>query len=127
MIKALIVEQNNYARKILNVYIFYDLDTIKNCLFGAINIVKNNVKKKWIYIGCEIVFDGPGSWSFGNDFARNVVIFGVDKSSSFYADNHKNDFLCVLCERDTFDVNGSFDAPDKSLVLFLVKQKQNFA
>ena len=27
-----------------------------------------------------------GSWSFGNDFARNVAIFGVDNSSSSHAD-----------------------------------------
>ena len=34
-----------------------------------------------MYIGYGMAFDGTGSWSFGNDFARNVVIFGVDNSS----------------------------------------------
>ena len=24
---------------------------------------------------------GKGEWSFGNDYARNVIIFGVDNSS----------------------------------------------
>ena len=28
-----------------------------------------------------IEFDGAGAWSFGNDFARNGVIFGVCSSS----------------------------------------------
>ena len=30
--------------------------------------------------------------AFGNGFSRNVVIFGVDNSSSSYTDNCKNDF-----------------------------------
>ena len=33
----------------------------------------------------------------------------------------------ILGERGTFGINGSFDAPEKKLVLFLVNQKQNFA
>ena len=43
-------------------------------------------------------FDGEGSWSFGNDFARNAVIFGVHNSSSSHTNNPKNNFL-VLSER----------------------------
>ena len=27
-----------------------------------------------------IAFDGECSWSFGDDFTRNVAIFGVDNS-----------------------------------------------
>ena len=30
----------------------------------------------------KIVFDGKGEWSFGDGYARNVTIFGVDNSSS---------------------------------------------
>ena len=36
--------------------------------------------KKFIYNGYGIAFDGAGSWSFGNGFARNVVNFAVDNS-----------------------------------------------
>ena len=39
-----------------------------------------------------MVFEGAGSWSFGNDFARNVVIFGVDNSSSSHTVNYKINF-----------------------------------
>ena len=39
--------------------------------------VENSDKNEYIYSGYGIVFDGGGLWSFGNDFARNVVIFGV--------------------------------------------------
>ena len=37
----------------------------------------------------------------------------------------KNKFL-ILGERDTCDINGTFGAPEKSLILILVKQRQNF-
>ena len=47
---VLAIEQNNYATKIVNAYVVYDSDDwpkillnnfkLKNCLFGATNIVK---------------------------------------------------------------------------------------
>ena len=87
--------------KIVNAYINCDTGTwpnksirnftLKNCLVGATIIVKNSDKEKWIYNGYGIAFDGNGTWSFGNGYARNVVIFGVDNnSSSFHTDNLKN-------------------------------------
>ena len=78
-------------------------------MFGATNIVKNSDKGKWVYTGYEIAFDRAGSWSFENKFARNVVIFGVDNSSSYHADNRKNNFL-VLGEGPTDGSNGSVGA-----------------
>ena len=50
-------------------------------MFDAPNIVKNSDGEKYVYSGCyEIVFDGKKEWNFGNNFARNVVIFGFDNS-----------------------------------------------
>ena len=70
----LVVEQNNYATKIVNAYIVYELDmwpknlldnfTLKNCLFGATNIVKNSDKTKWVYSVHEIAFYGKGLGKF---------------------------------------------------------------
>ena len=57
--------------------------------------------KKNVYSGYGITFDSAGSWSFDNDAARNVIIVGVDSSSSSHADNGKNNFL-VLGEDPTF-------------------------
>ena len=129
------VEQNNYLTKIVNVYIVYDLDAwlrnptknfkFKNCLFGATNIVKNSDKEKCVYSGYGITFDSAGSWNFGNDFARNVVIFDVDNSSSSHFYNRKNKFL-ILGEGRTYGINGSFGPLKKSLVLILLKETQNF-
>ena len=98
----LAVEQNNYLTKIVNIYIVYDLVTwpkilfkiftLKNCLFGATNIVKNSDKDKSVYSGYEIAYDEGDCWSFGNGTARNVIIFGSDNSSSSCFDNLKNNF-----------------------------------
>ena len=89
------------------------------------NIAKDNYKENYVYSCYGIAIDGKGEWSFGNDFARNVIMFGVGNSSSSRTDNLKNDFL-ILGEVDTFGINGSFGAPEKKLILILVKQRQNF-
>ena len=88
----LAVEQNFYFTKIVNVYIVYDLSAwpkdptnnskFKNCLLGATKIVNNSDTEKHLYSGYGITFDSAGFWSFDNDTARNVIIFGVDNSSS---------------------------------------------
>ena len=116
------VEQNNYLRKIVNVYIVYDLDVwprnptdnfkFKNCLFGATNIVKNSDKEKYVYSGYGMKLDRAGSWSCDNDFDRNFIIFGVDNSSSSYSDNRNNNFL-ILGEGPPYGINGSFGSLEK--------------
>ena len=117
-------------------YIVYDLDawqkillknfTLKNCLFGATNIAKSSDKESYIYSAYRIAFGGKCNWNFGNDYARNAIICGVDNSLSSHSDNLKNNFL-VLGEKDTFGINGSFGAPAKGLILILVKQTQTLA
>ena len=79
-------------------------------MFGAINVVKNSDKEKCVYSGYGIIFDSVGSWNFGIDFARNVVIFGAENSSSPHTDNHKNNFL-VLGKCPTHGINGRFGSP----------------
>ena len=51
---------------------------IETCLFGATSTVKIRDESKYIYSGYGIAFDGACSCSFGNAFAENIVIFGVD-------------------------------------------------
>ena len=98
----LVIEQNSFTSKIVNAYIVYDLDNwpkiplrifkFKSCLLGATNAAENSDKSKLVYSGYEIAFDGKGEWNFGNYSAGNDLMFGVDKSSSSHAHNHKNDF-----------------------------------
>ena len=102
---SVLVHKNSsslHSNFILNLYIVYELNNwphyptnnfpLKNYLFGAIKYVRNS---KVTYNGRGIPFDGADSWNFINDFARNVVIFGVDNSSSSHIDNSKNNFLAL--------------------------------
>ena len=74
----------------------------------------------------EEYHDGEGSWSFGNDFARNIKIFGVDNNSSSHTHNGKNNFL-VLGEGRNQGLNDSTGSAEKNLVLTLVKQTQKIS
>ena len=51
--------------------------TLKNYLFGTVKVMRNAIKSKFISNGWGIASDGADSWSFGNDFPRNVAIFGA--------------------------------------------------
>ena len=86
-------------------------------MFGLTNIGKDSDKGKYVHNSYGITFDGKGKWRFDNGYARNVIIFGVDNSSSSHIDNLKNYFL-ILGEGDTFGTNESFDAPVKNSYQF---------
>ena len=88
--------------KIVNTYIVYELDktygkthpTLVNCLFGAVSITKNADIDKNKYSGYGIGFDRTGVFLLPDgSFGRNVVIFGVDMSSSVHVDNKGKDIL----------------------------------
>ena len=94
----------DYGRKV-NIYIVYELGasgsndsdpTLKNCLFGAITLTKNADIEKYGYSGYGIGFDRRSSFSFpGGGFGQNILIFGVDMSSSAHIDNKKKDILVL--------------------------------
>ena len=48
--------------------------TLKNSLFVEISTVKSSDKSNYVYSGYGIACDRAGSWSFDNEFGRNVVI-----------------------------------------------------
>ena len=87
---------------IVNVYIVYELGasssnfsnpTLKNCLFGAVTLTKNVDIEKYGYFGFGIEFDRGSTFSFpGGGFGQNIIIFGVDMSSSVHLDNKKKTF-----------------------------------
>ena len=79
-----------------------------------------------MYSGYGIAFDGKGAWSFVIDYALNLLIFGGDNSSQSHADNRKNNFL-VLVERSSFNINGSFSAPGKKIIINFIKVKTDFS
>ena len=85
--------------KIVNIYIVYkitatvfgtDSPTLVNCLFGAVTLTKNADIEKYKYSDYGIGFDRRSSFSFPDDaYGRNVLIFGVDMSSSTHIGNKK--------------------------------------
>ena len=67
--------------------------TLKNCLSGAVTLTKNAYFEKYGYSGYGIGFDGRESFSFsGGRCGQNVLIFGVDMSSSTHIDNTKKTY-----------------------------------
>ena len=91
-------------RGIVNIYIVYETTdnsnvssypTLENCLFGAVKLTKNDNIDKYGYSGYGIGFDRHRSFSFGNGFGKNVIIFGVDMSSSTKIENRKKDILIL--------------------------------
>ena len=85
-----------YHKKIVNIYIVYELilhnsdsnyPTLENCLFGAVKLTRGTDIDNYKYFGYGIGFDREGFFSIGNEVSRNVIIFGVDMSSSPHIDN----------------------------------------
>ena len=89
-------------KKVVNIYIVYELrassshtndPTIKNCLFGAVTLTKNENIDRYRYSGYKIGFDRRGSFSFpGGKLGQNVVIFGANTSSSPHIDNEERTY-----------------------------------
>ena len=73
-----------------------DDPTLKNSLFGAVTLTKNADIDKYGYSGYGIGFDKKSSFSFpGSGFGQNVIIIGVDMSSSVHVNNKKKGILIL--------------------------------
>ena len=90
---------------IVNIYIVHELGvcgsfshnlTLRNFLFCTVKLTKHADIDKYRFSGYGIGFDRKGSFSFpGGGFGQNVIIFGVDMSSSVHVDNKKKDILII--------------------------------
>ena len=95
---------------IVNIFIVYEISisdsnnnypTLENCLLGAVTLTKNADFDKYKYSGYGIGFERHGA--FGK-FGCNIIVFGVDMTSSVHVDNKKNDVL-ILGEGTTQGLN----------------------
>ena len=69
---------------------------LKNCLFGALKLIKNANPNKYSYSGYKIGLYFCSLFSMLNfDWGKIAIIFGVDMSSSVHADNKKKDILIL--------------------------------
>ena len=80
--------------------IIYELDTwsrelnsdfnLKDCLFGGLKIAENAEQDQYVYTGYGIGFASHPLFSLPNfDCDKNIIIFGVDMSSSEHINNQK--------------------------------------
>ena len=84
-------------------------------MFGAVSLTKNTDIDKNKYSGYGIGFDRRGTFSVGNGFGQNVIIFGVDMSSSVPIDNKKKDLL-ILGEGPTQGLDHTTSTAEKKVL-----------
>ena len=92
------------AKNVVNVFIVYGLDswprdlntdfTLRGSLFGGIKLTKKADPDKHSYSGFGIGFDTREQYSLPDgSVGKNVIIFGVDTSSSGHIENKEKDTL----------------------------------
>ena len=94
--------------KVVNIYFeisksinISDYPTQDSCLFRAVSLIKTADIDKYKYSEYAIGFDRHGSFSFpGTGLGRNVIIFGMDMSSSTEIDNRKK-YILILDKGST--------------------------
>ena len=118
---------------IVNIYTVYKLGasssfnndpTLENSLLGAVRLTKNADIDKYQYSGYGIGFDRKSCFSFpGDEFGQNVIIFGVDMSSSVHIDNERKDIL-ILGNGPTKGLEHTLTAEKMYSVNFTVTRKK---
>ena len=87
--------------KIVNIYIVHEIErsvnissypTLENCLFGGVKSTKHVDVGLYKFSGFGTGFDRKGFYSICDEFGRNVIILGVNMSSSPHIDNKKKIF-----------------------------------
>ena len=69
---------------------------LANALFGAVKLTKNADIDKYKYFGYGIGFDVQGYFSYPHrGDGKDVIMFGVDMSSSRNIDNKGKDILIL--------------------------------
>ena len=118
---------------IVKIYIVYELSassshndhpTLRNCLSGAVTLTKNAGIDKYGYSGYRTGFDRKSSFSFpSGGFGQNVIIFGVDMSSSAYVDNKEKDIL-ILGKGPTQELEHTLTVEKMYSINFTVTKKK---
>ena len=108
-----------FVQRLLNLWSRNPINnfTLKDCLFGIFKLTRNTIKIKFISNWQGIAFDRADSWSFGNNFARNAIVFAVDNSSSIHSESCENIFL-VFGKGPTDDINGSVGTAETKFSIY---------
>ena len=69
---------------------------LENCLFDQIKMTKNDDTDKYKHQGHGIGFDSTGTFTYPDGVTgKNVIVFGVDMTSSKYANIKTKDVLVL--------------------------------
>ena len=102
-----------------------DYPALDKSLFGAVKLAKNADINKYRYSGYGIRFHRSGTFSVGNGFDKNVIIFGVDMSSSVHVDNKKKDIL-ILGEGPTQELDNTTLIAEKKYSINFTEHNKKF-
>ena len=101
-----------------------DYPTLENCSFGAVRLTKNADINKYNYSGYGIAFDRHGCFSSpAIGLRRNVIVFGVDMSSSTKIDNRRKD-ISILGKGPTQWLQHTLSAKTMYLINFTEHNKK---
>ena len=125
--------------KIVVIYIVYEINwwnyvdstdpSIRNSLFGAVSLVKiiKDINKYYKYSGNGIGFDIEGTFSiFTGEFAKNVIILGVDMSYFVHVDNKKKGIL-ILGKGPTQRLNDTTLTAEKNFSINFTEHNKKFS
>ena len=99
---------------------------LTNALFGVVKLTKNADIDKYKYSGYGIGFDGKGFFSHpSGGTERNVIIFGVDMSSSTKIDN-KGKYILILGLGPTFGLGEKALSAEKMYSINFTKVNTKF-
>ena len=117
---------------IVNIYIVYKIiasssngndPTLRNSLFSAVRLTNYDDIDKCRYSGYGIGFDRRSISFPGGGFGSNVIIFGVDMSSSVHVDNKK--LILIFGIVSTQGVEYTLTAEKIYSIYYTVTEKKN--
>ena len=115
-------------KNVVNFFIVYELDswsqdlntnfTLGGCVFTGVKLTKNADPDKYSYSGFGIGFDTHKQYFLPDgSIGKNVIIFGVDMSSSVHIDNIGKDIL-ILSKGPTQGLNHKLAAETQNSINF---------
>ena len=96
-------------------------------MFGAVKITKDVNTSHYNYQSYGICFDGGSSFSFGNSLsAKNVIIVGVDMSSSTHNANRVQGNIYVVGKDFVQGINGTIFSAEKLYTIDFTQPGKRF-
>ena len=97
-----------------------------DCLFGSVKRTKNADPDKYKCSGYGMGFDSHPEFSLPDgSYGENAIIFGVDMSSSVYADNKGKDIL-ILGKGSTQGLDGTTLTAEAKYPINFTKSNERF-